>query len=894
MRVHQSVFLTVIVALLVVATGIRETRATSYFSAPHKSSIKQLSQLGARVGIQRQTGKVNFIGFDRSRAATVPGMFASNTVEENTRAALTKYAPLFGVKDPSSDLVVSKVISSPDGRSAMRYQQLHQGIPVIGGELVVNINEQGQLMSISGEALPDAVVDTHASITASDARGKAIASAASFHNVPGNSLVATEPQLSIYSPGLIGPANLSPMLVWKTEVSSLSSEPINELVLVHAQRGHIALHFNQVHAVKNRRTFDGSAVLNPSQLPGTLLCNENDGDACTGGSDPDADAAHIHAGDTYDFYSVFHGRDSINGKGMALTSSVKFSLGCPNAFWYEPANQMIYCAGMPQGDDVVAHELTHGVTNRTSKLFYYYQSGAINESLSDIWGEFVDQTNSSGAPVEWILGEDTAVGVIRSLADPTIYGDPDRMTSANYYTASSDSGGVHHNSGINNKAAYLMVDGSIGETGGTFNGYTIAAMGIPKVAKIYYEVQTRLLTSGSDYLDLYNALYQGCLNLVGTDGITNADCINVREATLAVEMNQEPSAGFNPEASLCPAGQAPDNLFYDNFEGDLTKWAFSGPVGSTVGTWRIDATWTGPYATSGSHSLYAEDLYTLNERRASITNGVTIPAGGLRLHFNQAFGFSSPEDGGGRLMYNIDGGTFQDASGFFVAGQDYNGTISAGALSGASGFVNDSHGYVSSRYEVNSYIGQSIRFMWILGTGNSYSQGWWIDDVRLYTCVPNTAPTAPFLISPADTVTGIDSAMVEFSWDPSTDVDGDTINYNLEVCTDAGFTTCTIDITKGNAVAGFNAASLGGGFTLALLALLVGGRYRRIGAVVLIVVTGSMLASCGGGSSSGPPPSIVFSTTTLLPSTTYYWRVTADDGNGGLTPSQEWSFTTLP
>ena len=73
----------------------------------------------------------------------------------------------------------------------------------------------------------------------------------------------------------------------------------------------------------------------------------------------------------------------------------------------------------------------------------------------------------------------------------------------------TDSGGVHTNSGINNKAAYLMVDG------GSFNGKTVTAIGADKTLAIYYEVQTNLLTSGADYADLYNALYQGCLNLVG-------------------------------------------------------------------------------------------------------------------------------------------------------------------------------------------------------------------------------------------------------------------------------------------------------------------------------------------------------------------------------------------
>ena len=152
-------------------------------------------------------------------------------------------------------------------------------------------------------------------------------------------------------------------------------------------------------------------------------------------------------------------------------------------------NVFILGAGFSAADDVVGHELTHGVTDFTSNLLSYYQSGAINESLSDVWGEFIDQTNGSGTDtpaVKWLLGEDIPgfPGGIRNMSDPTQFSDPDKMTSPNYFTGSADNGGVHQNTGINNKAAFLMTDG------GTFNGKTVVGLGIDKVAKIYYEAQT--------------------------------------------------------------------------------------------------------------------------------------------------------------------------------------------------------------------------------------------------------------------------------------------------------------------------------------------------------------------------------------------------------------------
>ena len=215
---------------------------------------------------------------------------------------------------------------------------------------------------------------------------------------------------------------------------------------------------------------------------------------------------------------------------------------------------MVYGDGFAAADDVVGHELTHGVTEFSSHLFYYFQSGAINESLSDVFGEFVDLTNGAGndtAGVKWQLGEDlpSSIGAIRNMKTrrnptrPCRRADPDRMTSPNYTIDQNegDDGGVHTNSGVNNKAAYLITDGTAGEPGGTFNGRTITGLGITKAARIYYEVETAFLTSGSDYADLGSALPQACDNLVGTVGITAADCTQVRGAVAATRDGHGPA-----------------------------------------------------------------------------------------------------------------------------------------------------------------------------------------------------------------------------------------------------------------------------------------------------------------------------------------------------------------
>lgn len=477
-------------------------------------------------------------------------------------------------------------------------------------------------------------------------------------------------------------------------------------------------------------------------LPGTLVCDDTSL-VCNG--DADAINAETYAIDTYNFYYTHHGRNSLNNLGMAIKMSVHYDLNYANAYWN--GTQVVFGDGFTT-DDIVAHELSHGVTQYTSNLYYYYQSGAINESLSDVWGEFVDQTNGKGTDtpaVKWLMGED--YGAFRSMSNPPTYGDPDKMTSSWYQygdlgnLAYYDNGGVHTNSGINNKAAYLMTDGD------TFNGYTITGLGINKVAAIYYEVQTHLLTSGSNYKDLYYALHQACVNIVGgSAGVTLADCGEVQKALDAVEMNKDPLGSFMPQAQLCPVNTQPNNLFFDDFETSNSKWTLSDySTGSSV--WgRVLG-----YAANGSYSLYAPNYSGTADTRASLANNVAVPVSGTTyLYFNHSFGFEYDASGdsinrtwdGGVLEYRIDYGAWQDASTLYDSGQGYNGSVYAPSggtnpLAGQNAFVRDSHGYISSRYNLSTTAlkGHAVNFRWRVGTDATVGDlGWLLDDVHIYQC----------------------------------------------------------------------------------------------------------------------------------------------------------------
>jgi bacillolysin len=486
-------------------------------SAHAADPLTSLQEQGVLVKRDPQTGQVNFIG--TQAPLSDKNLRTKSSKEDSAALMMQTYGNLFGLKDPKAQTQILK-----KDKTTFRYQQIHKGIPVISGEMIVNMTPQNTMSSMSGEVTSDLSMETAPTIEPAEALNIARAAVQKQYELVATP-VATTPELWIYDPKLLEPSDAPARLVWRMKVAPVDA-PIRELVLVDAQTGEIALHFNEIADAKNRKTYTAKQR---QTTPGTLLCTEA---AACPGTDKDAISAHQYAGDTYDFYFGNLGRDSLNGAGLILTSTVHYGKNYQNAFW--SGKQMVYGDGFAV-DDVVGHELTHGVTQYTSGLVYYAQSGAINESFSDVFGEWIDLGNNSGtdsAAVRWLVGEDIpSIGSIRNMANPPAYNDPDKVTSPLYYKGTADNAGVHTNSGVNNKAAYLMTDG------GTFNGKTVTGLGITKVAKIYYEVQTKLLTSGASYNDLYNALNQGCSNLVGTAGITADDCQQVRNATDAVEMN---------------------------------------------------------------------------------------------------------------------------------------------------------------------------------------------------------------------------------------------------------------------------------------------------------------------------------------------------------------------
>jgi bacillolysin len=427
-----------------------------------QSDLDAAAMAGATVAYSPSNGLLRFIG--APAGASLPSselrVMTKQSVTTQTittpetwgpgRAldVLRSYGPLFGLQDPDNE---TKIIKSRvnSGMYHARHQQVHMGIPVIAGELITNFDAQsGALRSVSGRVSPNLDLSIIPTITQGSAEQAALNTVVDQYGVPASSLAIGESELSVYDPALMGPQIPGPVrLVWRIMVDS-PTEPIDEFTLIDAQTGTVVLHFNQVPDAMNRQTGDAHETGFASSSSWTLVCDESN-PTCSGGS-ADAFYAHQGAKDTYNFYWTQFGRDSIDGHGMPIVSIVHYcepaSETCPekNAHWTQ--NRMVYGDGLPVALDVAGHEMTHGVTSFESRLFYYYQSGAINEGLSDIFGRFVELTSVDGLgntdPAKrWLIGADLVPTVfaqpLRNMADPTLDpdgGDPDRITSPYFDT----------------------------------------------------------------------------------------------------------------------------------------------------------------------------------------------------------------------------------------------------------------------------------------------------------------------------------------------------------------------------------------------------------------------------------------------------------------------------
>jgi len=378
------------------------------------------------------------------------------------------------------------------------------------------------------------------------------------------------------------------------------------------------------------------------------------------------------------------------------------------------------------------------------------------------------------------------------MKDPGAFGQPATVTdgrwaSGSYQGAADDSGGVHTNSGVSNKAAYLITEGTrLEPTGSPFlahpftgltdnagNHLTGDANGdgetadrtqvLHKVAALYYALES-LMTPYSTYADLYHLLPQACSSLVATSpvgplGLTfrSEDCDAVSSAVAATEMDKAPSAAAarpRPMPAMCTNRGAPTVLWNDGFESpsaSAAKWL----VNPTPGDAQAETAWFtnppayGVFPRSGQRNLWGDDPGSPQLLTAQLNTSIR-PTPQTYLWFAHAYAFddyADPVNGlkaffdGGQVQYSANGGTWTDA-GALLVNNGYTGTIESGyqnPYEGRHAFVGSSAGYTASRLDLTSLAGKSVRIRFVVASDEAVGNyGWFIDDVNVYTCNPTT------------------------------------------------------------------------------------------------------------------------------------------------------------
>lgn len=227
--------------------------------------------------------------------------------------------------------------------------------------------------------------------------------------------------------------------------------------------------------------------------------------------------AHWGAEKTYDYYFNEHNRNSIDGNGMTVTSYIHYDVNYVNAFWN--GQYMTYGDGNGSSItpltalDIVAHEITHGVTSYTADLIYQDESGALNEGFSDIFAATVE-AYARPNNYNWAIGEDIGV-TLRAMDNPNAYQLPDTYYGNHWYTGTGDNGGVHTNMGVLSYWFYLLTEGGSGVNDNN-DSYSVTGIGMDSAAAIAYRLLSVYLTPSSEYDDARFYAIKAATDLYGS------------------------------------------------------------------------------------------------------------------------------------------------------------------------------------------------------------------------------------------------------------------------------------------------------------------------------------------------------------------------------------------
>jgi thermolysin len=469
------------------------------------------------------------------------------------------------------------------GRSHVRFDQFYKGVRVFGADVAEQLNG-GQVMSVFGNVYEDIAIDTSPAIEPDRAR-EIVAERAAVE------LGSRQPELVIL-PREDGTYTLT----WRLRATASNDV---RMYFVDARSGAIVYDYSnlqtqsavgraqgvlgdtkKISVTSSGGRFIASDALRPPSITTydmqgnylrtldflndfiTLGASDIASDSDNNWTDGAVDDAHVYAGWTYDYYFKRFSRrglDNANRSMQVVTNPVRradvltlfndFNLFYTNAF-YAGDGIVVFGVGLPPGFtlggqswdflsgalDVVAHELSHGVTDYSSGLIYLNESGALNEAFSDIMGtsvEFFYQPPGSGnLRADYLIGEDVVrPGGIRSMSDPQSHGDPDHYSRR--FTGTADNGGVHINCSIVTQTFYLAIEGGTNRTSG-LSVQGIGASNREQMEKVYYRAFTQMLPANATFATARAATIQSARDLYGANSAAERA---VTQAWTAVGVN---------------------------------------------------------------------------------------------------------------------------------------------------------------------------------------------------------------------------------------------------------------------------------------------------------------------------------------------------------------------
>jgi Zn-dependent metalloprotease len=634
--------------------------------------------------VSRETGVYDFM------SATGTAVLASDNIlatpEARARAFLSQHGGLVGMSDAERSLVgnasasgatvstlkATKVFIDRTGRTHVKFDQAYQGLKVFGAQLIVHMNGRG-ITALNGSFVPGIKISKTPKVSASRAGQIALSAAG---KAPDASMSVVKTELSVYRMGLLEGYKGRNMLAYAVEVSS---PRMREQVWINAQTGNVINRIPLQHDALHRIVYSPS--YDPDNPDSNKVREEGDPTILPAPSNPPDNLYH-YTGQAYNLFASAFGRDSYDGLGKTMRTVYLVSDFCPNANWNGVTTN--YCPDFDK-DDIVAHEWGHAYTEYTHNLIYANQSGALNESYSDIFGETVDLNNSvdgaggpdnsqpttytydpdtgqyavSGTGVRWRIGEDltglsqpAALGISRDMWFPEAFGDPGKVSSPSYYCGTDQSTAVHTNSAVPNHAYALLVDGTSSLPGGQFNGVAVQPIGFTKALAIYYRAMTVYQTSSTNFAQHEQAMQASCRDLVNapinnfstssivgtpsTNLITLTDCQQVENAMKAVEMSAPPLQ-CNFQKLLDPNTPAEcsgsNTIFTEDWETGMDGWTVNneGTGDAWPGTnWTLKSDL--PANTDNSaHSGTA--AFAINPRQGEPNGGTCAAGGDVTGHF---------------------------------------------------------------------------------------------------------------------------------------------------------------------------------------------------------------------------------------------------------------------